>query len=136
MGVLYLANLNLPRSIRFKWENIIVVGIIPGLDKGPESLNEFLMPLVKEMKALWSGAYLKSSLCRVPLRFRAAIASVVISLQLGNCVALRVTTLIVAARSASNCSLEMSQTLLTFQVLREKNGQSETFILTGNMQES
>ena len=35
VGVLYLANLNLQRSVRFKWENTIVVGIIPGLDKEP-----------------------------------------------------------------------------------------------------
>ena len=76
VGVLYLANLNLPRSVRFKWENIIVVGIIPGLDKEPASLNEFLVPLVKEMKVLWNGVYLKSSLCRLPLRFRAAIACI------------------------------------------------------------
>ena len=48
VGVLYLANLNLPRSMRFKWENIIVVGIIPGMDKEPGSLNEFLAPLVKD----------------------------------------------------------------------------------------
>ena len=76
VGVLYLANLNLPRSVRFKWENIIVVGIIPGLDKEPASLNEFLVPLVKEMKVLWNGVYLKSSLCRLPLRFRAAIVCI------------------------------------------------------------
>ena len=41
MGALYLVNLNLPRSKQYKWENIIVVSIIPGLDKDPESLNEF-----------------------------------------------------------------------------------------------
>ena len=76
VGALYLANLNLPRSVRFKWENIIVIGIIPGLDKEPSSLNEFLVPLVKEMKVLWNGVYMKSSLCRVPLRFRAAIACI------------------------------------------------------------
>ena len=76
VGVLYLANLNLPRSIRFKWENIIVVGIIPGLDKEPGSLNEFLAPLVKEMNVLWNSVYLKSSICCLPLRFRAAIACI------------------------------------------------------------
>ena len=41
LGALYLVNLNLPRSKRYKWENIIVVSIIPGLDKDPVSLNEF-----------------------------------------------------------------------------------------------
>ena len=76
VGVLYLANLNLPRRIQFKWKNIIVVGIIPGLEKEPTSLNEFLAPLVEEMKVLWNGVYLKSSLCRLPLHFRAAIACI------------------------------------------------------------
>lgn len=56
VGVLYPANLDLPRNMHFKWENIIVVGIIPGLDKEPRSLNEFLAPLVKEIKVLWKGA--------------------------------------------------------------------------------
>ena len=56
VGVLYPANLNLPRNMQFKWENIIVVGIITGLDKELRSLNEFLAPLVKEMKVLWKGA--------------------------------------------------------------------------------
>ena len=41
LRALYLVNLNLPRSKRYKWENIIVVSIIPGLDKDPVSLNEF-----------------------------------------------------------------------------------------------
>ena len=73
---LYLASLHLSRSIRFKWENIIVVGITPGLDKERRSLNEFLVPLVKEMNVLWNGVYLKSSVCRLPLHFRAAITCI------------------------------------------------------------
>ena len=62
--------------MRFKWENIIVVGVIPGLDKEPESLNEFIVPLVKEMKVLWNGVYLNSSLCCIPLCFRAAMVCI------------------------------------------------------------
>jgi len=77
VGVFYLSNLNLPCSERTKWENIIVVGIIPGLQKEPSSLNEFLDPFVKEMQVLWKGVYLKSSLSTfIPLRFRAALACV------------------------------------------------------------
>lgn len=72
VGVFYLENLNLLRNIRFKWENIIVAGIIPELDKEPKSLNDFLQPLGMEIKDLWNGVYLKSSLCGLPLRFRAA----------------------------------------------------------------
>ncbi|CAB4046038.1 Hypothetical predicted protein, partial [Paramuricea clavata] len=55
VGVLYLVVLNLRRSERFKWENVIVVGIIPNMDQEPKSLNEFLRPLVDELKVLWKG---------------------------------------------------------------------------------
>ena len=73
VGVLYLVILNLPRHLRFKWENVIVVGIVPSLDREPKSLNEFLQPGVDEMKALWKGVRLKSSLCSIALTFRAAL---------------------------------------------------------------
>ena len=53
--------MNLPREIRFKKENIIVVGIIPALDQEPGSLNSFLGPLVKELKTLWRGINIKTA---------------------------------------------------------------------------
>lgn len=46
---------------------------IPSLDKEPKNLNEFLSPAIDELKALWKGVQLKSSLSRLPLTFRAAI---------------------------------------------------------------
>jgi hypothetical protein len=73
VGVLYLVVLNLPRSERFKWENVIVVGIIPNMDQEPKSLNEFLRPLVDELKVLWKGVRLASDFSTVPLLFRAAL---------------------------------------------------------------
>ena len=72
VGVLYLVILNLPRHLRFKWENVIVVGIVP-LDREPKTLNEFLHPGVDEMKALWKGVRLKTSLSSIALTFRAAL---------------------------------------------------------------
>ena len=51
VGVIYLVLLNLPREERFKWENIIVAGIIPEMAKEPKSLNTFLEPIVDELKA-------------------------------------------------------------------------------------
>ena len=45
VGVLYLVLLNLPRAERFKWENVLVVGIIPAMGKKPKNLNSFLKPL-------------------------------------------------------------------------------------------
>lgn len=52
VGVIYLAIMNLPRAERFKRENIIVVGIIPGPGE-PSSLNPFLVPVVTELNELW-----------------------------------------------------------------------------------
>ena len=73
VGVLYLVLLNLPRSERFKWENVIVVGIVPSMEHEPKNLNAFLQPAVAELKALWKGVRLTSSLSAVPLMFRAAL---------------------------------------------------------------
>ena len=36
VGVFYLAILNLPRSERFKWENIIILGVVPSLGREPK----------------------------------------------------------------------------------------------------
>lgn len=73
VGVLYLVILNLPRSERFKWENVIVVGIIPAMGHEPKDLNEFLKPAVDELRALWKGVRLQSSLSVIPLLFRVAL---------------------------------------------------------------
>ncbi len=62
VGVIYLALLNLPRSIRYHSSNMIVAGIIPSLDyidhtgktkHEPKSMNNFLRPLVDELNELW-----------------------------------------------------------------------------------
>ena len=55
VGVLYIVILNLPREERYKRENVLLVGVIPGLNKEPETLNTFLSPLVDELNALWKG---------------------------------------------------------------------------------
>ena len=73
VGVLYLVLLNLPRAERFKWENVIVVGIISSMGKEPKNLNSFLKPLVEELKVLWKGVRLRSSLSTIPLLFKAAL---------------------------------------------------------------
>lgn len=55
VGVIYMVLMNLPRSIRFRKENVILVGIIPALTQEPKSLNYFLEPAVYELNALWNG---------------------------------------------------------------------------------
>ena len=54
VGVIYLALMNLPRGERFKRENVIIAGIIPGPGE-PQSLNPFLVPVVGELKELWKN---------------------------------------------------------------------------------
>ena len=55
VGVVYLVLLNLPRSLRYKRENIVLVGVIPG-PTGPSLLiNTYLNPLVLEFFNLWDG---------------------------------------------------------------------------------
>ena len=53
VGVIYMVILNLPRSLRFKPENVIIVGIIPGPDEPSLTINSFLQPLVTELNELW-----------------------------------------------------------------------------------
>ncbi len=52
VGVLYLVVQNLPRTLRFKPENIIIVGTIPGPHE-PKLI--FLKPMIYELIELWKG---------------------------------------------------------------------------------
>ena len=53
VGVIYLVLLNLPRSVRYNIENVILVGVIPGPKEPSLVLNSYLAPLVKELNDLW-----------------------------------------------------------------------------------
>lgn len=59
-GVIYLAVQNLPRSERFKRENIIIVGIIPGPHEPSKTINSYLRPLVDELNPLWVGIVMQT----------------------------------------------------------------------------
>lgn len=59
VGVLYLSLLNLPRNIRYKRENIILVGITPGPGEPSLHINTYLAPLVNELLDLWKGVMMK-----------------------------------------------------------------------------
>ena len=68
--MIYLVIANLPRSERYKLENIIIVGIIPGPNEPKKHMNSFLMPMVDELLDLWEGCYIQTSsaLGIVPVR--------------------------------------------------------------------
>lgn len=59
IGVIYMAVLNLPREIRYLPENVIITGIVPGLNEPSKSMmNAVLEPVVGDMQTLFDGVYM------------------------------------------------------------------------------
>lgn len=58
IGALYMVLVNLPREIRFKRENVILIGIIPGPKEPALNVNSFFKPLVNKLLAFWKGVSL------------------------------------------------------------------------------
>ena len=55
-GVLYAAICNLPRDIRFKCENLLIISILPGPNEVRlHKINHYLAPMVDELGSLWGG---------------------------------------------------------------------------------
>ena len=61
VGAIYLSILNLPRSMRYKLENICLVGLIPGPREPELTVNSYIEPLVQDLKKLWNGVQLSVS---------------------------------------------------------------------------
>ena len=55
VGVLYLTIINLPRRLRYKRCNILIIGIIPGPSERAHDINSYLQPLVNELLVFWKG---------------------------------------------------------------------------------
>ena len=53
--------MNLPRTLRFKRENVILLCLIPHFDNEPPSVNSFLQPLVDELLQLNEGVKMYTS---------------------------------------------------------------------------
>ena len=68
VGVLYLVIANLPRSERYKIENVIIVGMLPGPKEPKKHMNSYLKPLVDELLEFWKGTYLSAPGVFVPIR--------------------------------------------------------------------
>lgn len=54
-GPIYVVILNLPRNERYKEENVILAGIIPGPKEPKQHINTFLFPLVQDLRKLYQG---------------------------------------------------------------------------------
>lgn len=79
IGVMYLAIMNLPRHIRFKRENIIILGLIPGPREPKLSIDTYLQPHVSDLLSLWRGVALEG----VEHKIRAALICVACDLPAG-----------------------------------------------------
>lgn len=55
VGGIYCVIMNLPRAIRYKQENVLLIGLIPGPKEPDHDINSFLDPMVKELNHFWSG---------------------------------------------------------------------------------
>ena len=59
VGAIYCIIMNLPRTMRYKTDNVILVGLIPGHHEPRHNINTFLEPLVNELMEFWEGCELK-----------------------------------------------------------------------------
>lgn len=83
IGAIYLVCLNLPPELRFKRENICLLGIIPGPYKPSHTeMNHFLHPIVDELLQLWTTGiwFTRTSLFPMGRRIRAALGPLVCDL--------------------------------------------------------
>jgi hypothetical protein len=55
VGAIYCIIMNLPRAIRYKQENVLLIGLIPGPKEPDHDINSFLDPMVEELNQFWSG---------------------------------------------------------------------------------
>jgi len=61
-GVIYAAICNLPRDMRFKRENMLILGLLPGPNEvSLHKINHYLAPIVNELALLWDGVTLNST---------------------------------------------------------------------------
>ena len=55
VGAIYMVFMNLPRHVRFRRENVLLIGILPGPNESSHDINTFLRPLVNELLDFWTG---------------------------------------------------------------------------------
>ena len=61
-GVIYGIICNLPRDVRFKRENMLTLGLLPGPNEVKlDRINHYLAPIIDELLELWNGFNLPKS---------------------------------------------------------------------------
>ena len=83
VGAIYMCLMNLPREIRFKPENIILIGLIPGPTEPKLTIDPFLRPLVDELMDFWKGIMIPIGEKKALTKVRCALLCVACDLPAG-----------------------------------------------------
>ena len=76
IGAIYLTVMNLPRDSRFRQENVMSVGLIPGPREPKHDINSQLQPLVQELLQFLNGIHIKVHNVCEPVVVRCALLCV------------------------------------------------------------
>lgn len=55
VGAIYMTILNLPRVERFKEDNVMLIGVMPGPKEPSLNINSYLQPLIEDLRELDAG---------------------------------------------------------------------------------
>ena len=61
LGAIYFVILNLPRSVRFHGDNVMLVGLIPGPTEPPLHVNTYLRPIIEDLQQLDIGIHMNDA---------------------------------------------------------------------------
>lgn len=73
LGVIYAVIVNLIREERFKPENTIVFGVIPGPKESSLNINSYLEPIVDELLDIWHNGLTLQRPSGEPVMFKAVV---------------------------------------------------------------
>ena len=76
VGAIYLTVQNLPRNIRCKEENVILIGVIPGPSEPNLVMNSYLSPLVEELMQGWENGFPVTTSENVNINIRVALSCI------------------------------------------------------------
>ena len=76
VGAIYLTVQNLPRNERYRPQNIIILGILPGPKEPKKTINSYLTPLVLELKEAWDKGFDVLSVEGIPVNVKLALSCV------------------------------------------------------------
>lgn len=73
-GAIYMTIQNLPRNERYKVENVILAGIMPGPKEPRLTVNGYITPLVEELNEFWEGLIFPVNVRGTTLKLRIRLA--------------------------------------------------------------